>query len=437
MKLLRTPLESAGRKRLGAAFAVVLVSAAGIALVHEMIRGHGGGLAFAQDLHCAGSAGVSSRTRTVSSVPEFFEALKASKSGDKIMLSPGGYAQIVIRNVCFDPAVTIASADPAHPAVIQGLKVAKSAGLTFSDLEATPIGSGDNYAGIRLQQSKNMTFSHLDAHGDTSAEPGTQLQGIYALDIDGLTVEQSDFHHLRAGLVLSRDNDVSVVGTRFHDVSKGGVEAVATSQMKLQNNSFYDFSTAPGVHGDGIQIFTSGQNINSHDILISGNLVIRGNGTPKQGIFVQDEQKTLPFHNVTIEDNAVIGEQWNSVYLSHATGDVRIRDNVMATWTGANVVRGGNTDFRAFLRMGDFSGASVVVTGNQAQDFLVGVPAKKAPPPPGNVKLGPINDRGAALTRKWLAAHGATRATLPAALTQELGIAPSGASTAAQATRGD
>jgi parallel beta helix pectate lyase-like protein len=189
----------------------------------------------------------------------------------------------------------------------------------------------------------------------------------------------------------------------------------------VQNNSFYDFVTAPGVHGDGIQIFTSRTTTAAHDILISGNLVARGNGTPEQGIFVQDEVKTLPFHNVTIEDNAVIGEQWNGIYLSHATGDVQIRNNIIASWTGANVVRGGDTDYISWLRLGDLGGATVAVTGNQAQAFLVGLPPKLLPPPPSNVKLGRIDDRGAALSRKWLASHGAALGTLPAGLLQQLG----------------
>jgi hypothetical protein len=215
-----------------------------------------------------------------------------------------------------------------------------------------------------------------------------------------------------------------VLGNRFHDLSKGGVEAAATSRLKVQSNSFYDFLTAPGVHGDGIQIFTSRTTVVAHDILISGNLVARGNGTPEQGIFVQDEVKTLPFHNVTIEDNAVIGEQWNGIYLSHATGDVRIANNVVASWTGANVVRGGDTDYISWLRLGDLSGASVAVTSNQAQAFLVGLPPKQVAPPPSNVKLGPVQDRGAVLGRKWLAAHGASLGTLPPDLVEGLGASP-------------
>ena len=43
------------------------------------------------------------------------------------------------------------------------------------------------------------------------------------------------------------------------------------------------------------------------------------------------------------------GGDWNSIYLEHATGNIEVDNNITASWLGANVVTGGNTNFIGWI----------------------------------------------------------------------------------------
>jgi hypothetical protein len=349
-----------------------------------------------------GDARVGS-TIVVSTPAELESALTSARDGETIALKPGVYPQVVIDKAHFTRAVTVTSADPDHEAVLAGLKIRDSSGFAFDGLELTTIGSGDSYAASRIEGSQQLSFSHMNVHGDVSGAPGEQLQGFYVSDSSNVTVSHSLFHHLRAALVENRNDGVSVVGNEFRDLSKGGVEMGADANVTISGNLFTDFQTAPKVHGDAIQIYTYGTNVSSHDVIIRGNLIVRGSGVPAQGIFVQDEAKIYPFHNVTIDDNAVLGADWNSICLIHADGTVRITRNLLASWPGADVVKGGVTKFTAWIRLDKMAG-NVAETGNRAQAYLYdGKPTKLTPS--GNSPLGAVGDGGAALVRAWVNAH--------------------------------
>jgi hypothetical protein len=341
---------------------------------------------------------------TVAGTPALFAALDGARPGETIKLAAGAYPQVAISRANFTGAVTIMSADPAHPAMIIGLKVVNSSGLNFRDLEFTTVGSGDSYAAIRVQTSQNISFSNVDIHGDPNAGPGSQLNGVYVSGSSNISITSSTIHHLRAGLVENKDDHLVVSNNAFHDLSKGGVEMGQSSDVTISNNNFTNFQTAPGVHGDAIQIYTAGTTAVAHDIVITGNLFDRGSGVPTQGIWMRDELNDLPFNNVTIDDNAMIGGDWNAVAITHATGIVKVERNVTASWAGADVVAGRTTNFKAWIRLGDLSGATVIEKGNRAQ-FYIGASGKAVPTPDGNAAIGDVTDSGAGLLRAWAKAH--------------------------------
>jgi Right handed beta helix region len=350
-----------------------------------------------------GEARVGSTT-IVSTPAQLESAVANAKDGETITLKPGVYPQIVIAKAHFARAVTFTSMDPEHAAVLAGLKIRDSSGLVFDRLELTTIGSDDNYAASRIQDSQQLTFSHMNVHGDVSGTPGDQLQGFYILASSNVTVSGSDFHHLRAALVESRDDGLKVVGNEFHDLSKGGVEMVGDSDVTISDNVFTNFQTSAKVHGDAIQIFTTGSTASAHDLTIERNLIYRGSGVPAQGIFVTDEIKKYPYHNVTIDDNAIIGDDWNSICLSRADGAVHITRNIVASWTGTDVVKGGTTNFIGWIRVDGIAPAGFVETGNRAQAYLYDGKAVGISPA-GNVTMGAVGDAGAGLIRAWAAAH--------------------------------
>ncbi len=68
-----------------------------------------------------------------------------------------------------------------------------------------------------------------------------------------------------------------------------------------------------GDHPDAIQFLTTGTTAASHDINITGNLITRGTGDAVQGIFMRDEVGTLPYANVNIDNNMLVGTGYNGI----------------------------------------------------------------------------------------------------------------------------
>ena len=331
-------------------------------------------------------------------------ALKSAHAGDTIQLAAGNYSDVAILGVNFNDAVTITSKDPTNKAVFFGLRVVNSSGLHFSNLELSSAGVSDPYYAFRVANAQNIIFSDLSIHGRLDSAPSTQLSGFYIVNCSNITISNSELYYFDTAIAENRSTYATIANNFFHNLSKGGVEMGGNSHVTVSNNVFTDFDTAPRVHGDAIQLFTAGTKESGRDIVIADNLFYRSGGMAIHGIFVGDEVGTLPYIDVTIVNNAIIGASWNSITLGHASGNLRIENNVMATWSGTDVEANNKTTrFLAWLRLGDLSGAAVTETGNQAQAYVHG--SKSGLPPLGNALIGEVTDGGAALLRAWRSAH--------------------------------
>src|ERR1700744_6044645 len=69
-------------------------------------------------------------------------ALKAASSGETILLKSGQYDGVSVNGIVAN-GVTIASADPTHPATLTRFYIKNSSGLTFSRLVFSTEGSND------------------------------------------------------------------------------------------------------------------------------------------------------------------------------------------------------------------------------------------------------------------------------------------------------
>jgi hypothetical protein len=345
-------------------------------------------------------------------------ALKTAHAGDTIELASGVYTREIVSNVHFTSPVTITSADTNKPAKIAFLGVANSSGLTFSNLEIT--GSADNYAQARISNSQNLNFVHVTVHGDMTAAPYTQLNGFYILGCSTVNISHSDFEAVNSGIVVARTSGLSITDSAFHNLSKGGVELAQTNNVTITGNNFSDFHTMSNGHGDAVQFLTYGTTSASSNINISDNLIDRGSGVPLQGIFMRDEAKNMPFNNVTIDNNTIIGGEWNAIALTHATGKVQIEGNAIGSWAGANVVAGGSTTFMSWIDLGDLSGAALTETGNNAQAYINGGVRTS---PTGNTTMAAITDEGASLMHTWAAQNMGLLSDLSASQVTLLGMA--------------
>ena len=346
---------------------------------------------------------------SVSSAADVLKIMHSAKGGEIIRLEPGKYSGLQINKAHFARPVTITSARPDQPAELMGFGMADSSGVTLRDVTLNSTGSSDKYFAFRIYDCENITFADLDVHGDLAAPPGDQLMGFYIAKSKKISITGSRFRHLNAGVVANNNSDFDISHNTFTHLNKGGVEMGGDSQVTITENRFSDFDLSQDTHADAIQFYTAGTHTSTEDLTISGNLILRGRGDPIQGILLGEEVGTLPYRNLTIVDNAVIGSMWNAIRVAHADASLVVRDNIVASWRGRdNVPPAGSGNpahtFTNFLGMifvgGDLSTAKVTETGNLAQGYTGA--AKQTGTPSGSRLMGPVYDEGRALVRTWI-----------------------------------
>ena len=340
-------------------------------------------------------------TYNVSDTTALNAALKAAHGGDTIKLSAGNYSGVVISNINYTSPVTITSS-PSQEAVLAGLKVVNSSNIQFTHLEFDTNGQSgpvDPYYAFRVTGSSNIQFSNLNIHGDESSAPGTQISGFDISSSTNVSVSNSTLSYMNIGIVANNDKGLSFSGNTFSYLDKGGIEMGGSSSVSVSNNTFTDFEVSAGVHADAVQVYTAGTTQSASDLSITGNDIDRGNGDAIQGIFIQDETGDLPFHNLTITNNQVIGGMWNSIYVhGTVTGSLDVSNNLVESWSGLDPGSATSStsgifptaNFRGGIDLiGNLSGATVLETGNTAQAFLTGSQTN-ASAPTGNTLVGAI-----------------------------------------------
>ncbi|WP_196221768.1 right-handed parallel beta-helix repeat-containing protein [Sphingobium sp. CAP-1] len=325
---------------------------------------------------------------SVGSVTQLNAALKTAVAGDEIKLAAGTYSNIRILSMDFGSGITISSADPLNPAKITNFVVKGSAGITLSDVDLTPLaGSGDG--SMTVADSKNI---HLD--GVTLTGPdGDAGMAIAPLIIRGssdVSVTNSEFTHVRNGLLLLDNNGVTVGDNYFHDIRSDGVRGGGNSNIAITNNYFTDFHPVVGDHPDAIQLWTTNTTTSAENIVISENVFFAGEGEPIQGIFLRDQLGTLPFKNVTITDNVMFGGMLNGITADHVVGGT-IEGNMVA----------GLGDDKSAIRVQNSEDVSLA--NNSATTYLVTSATNQNVVETGDVLLKPIYDGGIALATQYAA----------------------------------
>src|SRR3546814_514909 len=144
-------------------------------------------------------------------------------------------------------------------------------------------------------------------------------------------------------------------------------------------------------HPDAIQLWTTNTTESARNISITGNVFERGDGDIIQGIFLRDQSGgKLPYQDVTISDNIVLGGMYNGISVGNANGLV-MTDNVV----------GAYTDQKSWLRIENST--DVVLTGNSASTFLLKYDSYIANS--GNITTGPLKGPGEEVLKNWLESH--------------------------------
>ncbi len=333
---------------------------------------------------------ISMSTINASNTSEFLSALRAAKPGDTIQLASGTYSNVVIKGLNISGDINITSADAGKPAVLTDMQVLSSSGLNFSNLEfkVDPNGASNPF---RVTDSKDIHFNNLNVHGSLDGTPSNDTAAMLIRTSSDVSVTNSEFQQLSNGLSQLDNNGLTISGNSFHDIRIDGVRGGGSSNVTITKNFFTDFYRQPGDHPDAIQFWTTNTTTPGKNITVTDNVFVRGDGTPVQGVFMKDEVGNLPFENVKISGNMIIGAAYNGISIKGGKNVEVVNNTVL-----------GFSDMSSWYRMEDVSG--IKMSGNVGTKYFgdVNVTGKTGS---GNETISLPGDQGLALLKAWYGAH--------------------------------
>lgn len=328
---------------------------------------------------------------SVASNAQLTAALKVAASGDEIKLAAGTYSNVKILSMNFGDGITISSADSNNPAKITSFMVKNSTGITFSDVDLTPVaGSNDN--SLAIIDSKDIHLDHVTLTGP-DGDAGMNMSPLTIRTSSDVSITNSEFTHVRNAVHLMNNTDVTISDNYFHDIRSDGIRGGGNSDLTITNNYFTDFHPqgevgGTGDHPDAIQLWTTGTTKSAENIVISQNVFYAGTGSAIQGVFLRDQVGTLPYKNVTITDNVVVGGMTNGIAVEHVVGGT-ITGNLVA----------GLADDRSAIRVQNST--SVNLSGNNSTSYEIDTTTNKNVVETRDILLDPIYDGGVALATKY------------------------------------
>jgi Ca2+-binding RTX toxin-like protein len=316
-------------------------------------------------------------------------AVAAAHDGDTILLAAGDYGEVRLSGDHFARGVTIASADSGAPAVLTGLKVTGSSGLSFSGLEFQVVAANGSNP-FQVSGSHDISFDHLDVHGSLDGNPQNDTSAFLVRSSTDVAVTDSEFQQLANGFSHLDDTGLTIRGNSFHDIRTDSIHGGGSSNVTIDGNSFRDSYPVKGDHPDAIQFWTTNTTGAVHDITITDNVIERGAGKAMQGVFLGNE-KHLPYVNVNIAGNLVSGGMYHGVFVKDAQS-VHISDNIIS----------GYTDMKSWIFLGDVKGATLDC--NLANQFVRrGHNADLVENDDATIPLA--SDSGASAYQRWLKDH--------------------------------
>lgn len=299
-----------------------------------------------------------SRTTTVATLSELYAALKTAGGGDTILLKGGDYGNFELMaksgfDYQFPSSVTIASADPANPAVFSGVDVRDAKNLTFDSIkfdytfkEGTPLWVKP----FIFSNSENITIRNSVFDGDVAYNTSSEADGYgYGIGLvmracDGTTIENNEIFGFHRGLTMGSGDNAVIRGNEIHSIRSDGMNFSQMQGILIENNYIHDFenSEGSGDHSDMIQFWTNNTSEPSTDIIIRGNRLDIGEGDSTQSIFMRNDQvdrglagTEMYYQNVLIENNTITNAHAHGISVGETNGLVIRNNSVLHSDGGA------------------------------------------------------------------------------------------------------
>lgn len=256
-----------------------------------------------------------------------------------------------------------------------------------------PAGADENQSLLVAYNPEDLTIRNARFTGYETPEGKLMVRGLSIRGGHNIAIEHSTIEHMATGSGFIRTDGVRFLDNDVRDIREG-LDVQGARNLVIERNRFEQFHPFEGDHADAIQIFTTGLtqpgDTGSRDIMIRDNLMLLN--SKAQGVFAGDEiglgGTDRGYARFRIEDNIVIGAAWHGITVRYTDGLI-VRDNRLGRLEGSDIY-----DSRI-----DLDGKSVVVEGNEANEFIFHNAVKER----SNSKFGPLPARAInAVVADWV-----------------------------------
>lgn len=257
----------------------------------------------------------------------FSQDMKAARAGDRIILTPGVYGDLLVPQADHKVPVTV----DARAADIKTLIFRKTAGWVWTGGTIDSRGNAKSTKVVLVDESDRITLS-------------------------GVTVQNGI-----NGVVVARGSeDIVLKDMTARWLGGDGFVLMGAKKVKLLNNKCLQFRTNDTRHPDCIQMWSPSAENPTEDVDIIGTKAV-GN---MQGIthFWHEKLGRPPVRRIRLLNNNLTVSNWWGIALQNASG-ADIRGNTVRTLPGA-VFKGHIP--KARLR---YYGDKVVACGNLVADY--------------------------------------------------------------------
>lgn len=227
--------------------------------------------------------------RPVIPLSRLADALSIAKGGDTILVG-GPPVPVLIKGRSFSPPVTIASADSAHPAVLNGLQLVGDVGLIFDSIDVTltnPVSQGS--AVVAVTNSSGIAFKTVNITGvmDPAAKCGWFGKGFALTGGDHVSFSGGSISHVYKGFSVAGGSDHTLQDADLHDVDTSAIDGGGDlARLNFLRNAIHDMVpvAACGQHYDGWHFWSKNSTGPIDGVLIDGNTFTQASGNGSSAI---------------------------------------------------------------------------------------------------------------------------------------------------------
>jgi nitrous oxidase accessory protein NosD len=280
-----------------------------------------------------GLAGAAEAADIAVADPRALEAaLARAAPGDRVLLAPGRYGDLTIGPRRARGRLTIGAADRNSPPVFRSIFLRDAEGVTLETLDVTYGAAAAPLSAhaVEVRRSSDIRLMGLRIMSAAGADAGDDAYGVIVRDSRTVAVSASRFSDVFRGVAIFDSDDAIVSGNEFRRVGSDGVVARGAAGLRIENNTFTDFTPADPArwHPDAVQLWSRGARRGNERVIIRGNVIRRGKGGATQGIFIKTPE--IASRDVLIEGNRIEQSMGQGIFVQNGV-DVTIRKNVLAT----------------------------------------------------------------------------------------------------------